>query len=563
MQRLYFFIFYLLFGFILAAQSTYAPLDPNYYHLIDRYEIKNKEFATSLFTANKPYLRKDIVAFIDTVKKNVSSVSTTDQFNFKYLTLDSWEWMDSAEYNYKSKEPILKYFYRSKTDLFHVKTKDFQVHINPVLYLAVGADEDASGTPFINTRGVEIRGMVDKKVGFYSFLGENQIIFPGYVQNYVDSLGVVPHEGFWKTFKENGVDFFTPRGYITFKATEHIQFQFGHGKNFIGNGYRSLILSDFSANYLYLKINTKVWRFNYMNLFTNMIADVFRTPNSGLASGDFPEKFMSLHHLSLNITDNLNIGFFEAIVFGRQDSLGNNQFELDYLNPVIFFRAIEQQGGSPDNALLGVDAKWNFLNKFSVYGQFFLDEFLLENIREGNGWWGNKFGGQLGGKYIDVFGVKNLDAQLEYNFARPYAYSHTSNFTNYSNYRQALAHPLGANFKEIVAIGRYQPLPRLSLTGKLIMADYGADDENSNYGQNILLDFATREMDFNNETGQGIDTNLTLLDLTASYHLKYNLFIDIKQVFRELDSGIEARDISSSFTSFAVRWNIRQRVHEF
>ncbi|MCZ6692409.1 MAG: hypothetical protein O6939_00765 [Bacteroidetes bacterium] len=558
----------ILIGFIiflsnyLGAQGTYAPLNPDYYYLLDRFEIKQGKFGPDNFSTVKPYQRQTIVRKLDTLQSKGVPLSSRDRFNLNYLYQDSWEWAGEGEFY--SQKPFLKHIYKSKSDFYHVKTKDFDLHLNPVLHLGVGIDADAEGTPFINTRGVEFRGMIDEKVGFYSFLGENQAIFPGYVQRYIDSTSVIPHEGFWKTFKDNGVDYFTPKGYITFNASRHIGFQFGYDKNFIGDGYRSLILSDFSSNYLFLKINTQVWRIQYTNLFTNKIADVIPVPGGGLSGGgDFPEKYMSLHRLGINVTDNIHIGLFEAIVFGRQDTLGNNPFKLVYLNPIIFYRAIEQQGGSPDNALLGLDFKWNFAHKFSVYGQFVVDEFLLENLREGNGWWGNKFGLQIGGKYIDVGGIENFDLQLEYNLVRPYAYSHLSNFTNYSNYQQPLAHPLGANFSEFLIVGRYQPLNRLQLTGKLIVSNKGEDDQGSNFGGNILLDNRTREQDFNNEIGQGISTDLTFFDFTTSYQLKHNLFLDVKFIYRDLNSEIDLRDLTSTYTAFAVRLNVPQRLHEF
>ena len=37
----------------------------------------------------------------------------------------------------------------------------------------------------------------------------------------------------------------------------------------------------------------------------------------------------------------------------------------------------------------------------------------LSEVKAGNGWWGNKYGLQLGAKYIDAFSIKNLDLQLE------------------------------------------------------------------------------------------------------------------------------------------------------
>ena len=66
-------------------------------------------------------------------------------------------------------------------------------------------------------------------------------------------------------------DYFDARGYITFNATKYIDIQFGYDKNFIGNGYRSLFLSDCGNSYLFLKLNTRIWKFNYQNLFMELM----------------------------------------------------------------------------------------------------------------------------------------------------------------------------------------------------------------------------------------------------------------------------------------------------
>mgnify|MGYP006208617631 CR=1 FL=1 len=203
------------------------------------------------------------------------------------------------------------------------------------------------------------------------------------------------------------MDFLQARGYITFEATKSINLQFGHDRFFIGNGYRSLILSDFAPPSLFLKGNVKVWKLNYLFLLNQMTADN-RIPR-GTGDQGYPNKFVALHHLSLNIGSKLNIGVFESVVFSPDDSLNTDHFRLEYLNPIIFYRAIEQQNGSSDNVMLGFDFKYNAARHLSFYGQFVLDEFVIDNIRAGNGWWANKFAVQAGGKYIDAFGVSNLD----------------------------------------------------------------------------------------------------------------------------------------------------------
>ena len=74
------------------------------------------------------------------------------------------------------------------------------------------------------------------------------------------------------------------------------------------------------------------------------------------------KKYAAMHHLDVNVTKWLNIGLFEGVIFGRKD-----HFEFGYLNPIIFYRSIEQQNGSYDNSVAGIDFKANMLQTSSSY----------------------------------------------------------------------------------------------------------------------------------------------------------------------------------------------------
>lgn len=546
------------------AQSSFAPLNEDYYHNIDRYEVKAGALSPFFFTNVKPYKRSDIVSFLDSADAAGLISSSVDRFNYDYYRNDSWEFSHAGTSD-SERKPFLKYFYRKKADLFHVDEKHFDLHVNPVLLLSVGKDNRRDDMVYYNTRGVEVRGMIDKKVGFYSYFSDNQGVLPGYVWDGMTENPVIPHEGFWKDFKgSKGVDFFQARGYITFEATKHINVQFGHDRFFLGNGNRSLIYSDFSPPAWFIKADVKVWKLNYFFLLNQMTADVIGS-RGGLRSvdGGYPNKFTALHHLSINLGRKLNIGVFEAVVFSPDDSTGTDHFRLDYLNPIIFYRAIEQQNGSSDNVLLGMDFKWNAVRKLSFYGQFVLDEFVLKEIRDGNGWWANKFAVQMGGKYIDAFGVSNLDLQGEFNLVRPYTYSHGTNYGSYSSYRQPIAHPLGANFYETTGILRYQPLPKLAVVGKLSYAIHGRDTTGVNWGGNILKSNRSLQRTYGNEIGQGVRTEVMFGTLTVSYMLKHNLFIDAGITLRRSQSAVEQFDNNTILSSFALRWNIARRLYEF
>ncbi|TGE26195.1 hypothetical protein E5K02_15400 [Hymenobacter metallicola] len=545
--------------------STYVPLDQDIYRLIDRYAIKyGPDSLGDPYTAVRPYHRAGVARLAERTLNDsarAASLSAADRFNAEYLARDNWNYLAQGAALNESKKSFLTYFYRNQSDLFHVQTPDFTLRVNPVVHFQLGKDSDSDGLRYINTRGVQVEGTVDERLGFYTFVADNQMAVPEYVLNRIARDTIVPHEGYWKPFKNNPgqYDFLSARGYLTYAATKHINVQLGHDRNFIGNGYRSLILSDYSAPYFFLKLNTRIWKFNYQNLFAELTAD--RKEQDQI----YPKKYMALHHLSLDVTPTFNVGVFESVMFAR----GRGRFELQYLNPIIFYRSIEQQVGSEDNAILGLDFKWNILRRGQLYGQVVLDELVVSNVRAGNGWWANKQAFQLGGKYIDVAGIRNLDVQAEFNYIRPYTYQHEDRFRNYQHYRQPLAHPMGANLYELLGIVSYQPLPRLNVVAKAFYVKQGLDLENKdveaqNYGSNVLKTYNTRVQEYGNTVGQGNTTKLAHLDLTASYQVKHNLWLDAKQIVRRQTGTVEAvGNGTETFASVSLRWNIAQRLHEF
>ncbi|MBC7891216.1 MAG: hypothetical protein H7Y12_03305 [Sphingobacteriaceae bacterium] len=547
-----------LFNGVVWAQSrgVFIPLNAEYYHLIERYEIRSGQFGSGFHGQVKPYRRRDVVQLAERVEVDPALPrSEADRFNLQYLQNDSWEWaIDTLAAT--SRRPLLKTFYRKKADFFSTRNDDFEVHLNPVFYGSTGLGDDVPNGGYVNTRGIEVRGSVGKKLGFYSYLADNQLRMPGYFTDRVKATNALPNEGFYKTYRGDSstYDFYTVRGYVTFDPLRQLNVQFGHDKVFIGTGLRSVILSDFSSPFLFLKATTQLGPVQYQNLF----AEIINNQIPGLPYGELaPKKFLAFHHLSVNIGKHVNVGVFEAVVHSRGKDQG--YFDLRYLNPVIFYRAIEGEKNSPDNVLLGLDFRANILRRFSLYGQLMLDEFKFDEAFNGKGWWGNKVAAQAGLKYIDVLGIRNLDLQGEFNLARPYTYQHLSDRTNYVAYNQPLAHPLGANFVEFTGVARYQPLPRLNLTATYVAAQSGANRNGQNWGNNPLEPYTTRILDYGNRITQGQKTNLTLLDAVVSYQVKHNVFVDVRHLRRFQDATGDRFDRNTVFTSVALRINIAQR----
>lgn len=567
MKRLLFFTLSACLSLQIFAQSPFLPYNRDTYHKLDRLEIKalGKQ---QLFTTQKQYTRQEVTDFILRVENedSLQQLTKVDLANIAYLKDDNWSYMPDTIQEMNAKKPVLKYFYRNKADLYHVHVKDFDLHLNPVLQFTGGKDIANGEKLFVNTRGLELSGVIDERVAFYTFLGENQVNFPNYVDSWIfrNNKSAIPGENYWKSQDKSTYDFLTARGYISFNFTKHINASFGYDRQFVGNGFRSLILSDFSGSYPFLKLQTKIWKFKYTVLWADLVSNIAAQKNGVPRDGVYPRKFLAHHHLSIDLFKNFNIGVFESIINSNGDSSAKAAYDITYFNPIIFYRSIEQNLGSNGNALLGLDYKWNLWKRISLYGQITLDEFLYKNMIARNGWWANKYGIQFGGKYIDAFGLKNLDLQGEINYVRPYTYSHTERSSSYSNYNQPLAHPNGANFREMIGILYYQPHAKLFLTGKAIYTEIGYDSSNVNYGQNILApNSSSRPREYGNVIGQGAKSQIAYLDLTISYMLKHNFYLDLQGTYRKEVNQVAALSQNTTALLFGVRWNVAQRRSDF
>lgn len=438
----------------------------------------------------------------------------------------------------------------------------FHLRVNPLLNLKYGNQQDSEEPYFLNQRGVELRGGFDDRVYVSMNILESQAQFPEYVRQWFDQRQALPGAGLVKSYSDDlfgvnkGYDFLLSQGHVGFNFTPHIGAQIGYGRNFIGNGYRSVLLSDFSNNYFFLKLNWEIWKFHFQNIFGELsVSSANDTPDGTLV----PKKYFAAHHLSINLTPSLNVGLFEAVVFNRQ-----NQFELQYLNPVVLYRTVEHGLGSPDNVLIGLDGKWNFLRRFQLYSQLMIDEFVFKELFvERRGWWANKFALQTGLKYIDVAGIDHLDLQLEFNTARPYTFTHTDSISSYAHYRTPLGHPLGANFREWVGIIRYQPVPRLQVQARMIRALTGEDGNNTNWGGNILLSSRRIQQTYGNEIGQGVKTSIDILGVDLSYQLFHNVFLDVQYFQRRKDSADNTRDRTDRYAGGGLRVNLANWRQDF
>lgn len=341
---------------------------------------------------------------------------------------------------------------RSK-NLISLHRGNLELYINPLLHWAAAFNTETSdwvgqgkGISFLsaNTRGVQVKANIGDKFSFYSDFRENQSFFVDYVDDYIRQQVVVPGVGVPRKYEGIGHDFSSVSGYLSFAPLRFMNVQLGHGKHFVGEGYRSLLLSDNSYYYPYLKFSLEFSTFKYYLLFSEFLQ--FETDYWGYSSGELAyrnRKHGAFHYLSWIPHPRFELGLFEGTVWKTSDTATVRQFDWGYFNPLILGHTLQNGLDNENNVVLGLNLKFKVSEQIQLYGQAMLDGTQKFD----------KYGYQTGIKVFDAFHNKlkgqNLFLQAEYNHATPYSYAHDTPRQSYTHLNQPLAHPLGADFSEL------------------------------------------------------------------------------------------------------------------
>lgn len=449
--------------------------------------------------------------------------------------------------------------------LIQLNKKDFKFTIDPLMNFEYGRDKGSNyeKNSWINTRGILVNASVGKRISISTSFYENQASFYDYRYDRIVELGnsVIPGQGQGKAYGDSAAqtkDYAWAEAYVSFQPNKFFTLQFGHGKNFIGDGYRSLFLSDNSFNYPFFKIVTDVWNIKYVNLWAQ-----FQDLTTKYAYGTpYDKKWGSFNYIDWSVTKWLNIGFFEAVIWANADSTGHRGFDINYANPVIFTRPVEFSVGSSDNALMGMSAKITLFKNQILYGQFMIDEFKWSEFSSGSGWWGNKWSVQAGYKTYDLFDIKHLDIQSEFNLVRPYMYSHLSTTTNYGHYNQPLAHPLGSNFWESVSFLKYS-YKRLFFEGSFSYALHGSDTAGLNYGNDIWEPYTSHEQEYNNYIGQAEKVTLKYVNLQLAYLVNPSTDLNVYVNYTHRSEVSATMDLQQSLFTFGIRTSLGNFYYDF
>ncbi|WP_107037365.1 hypothetical protein [Brumimicrobium mesophilum] len=395
------------------------------------------------------------------------------------------------------------------------KYKDNYLHIFPVVNVLGSFKNDGNSTYSANFgAGLGITTQLSKKFYARLLLTGNAFQREGSNLDYSSIF----RSDFWEESNNSTTLSIQPRFRMSFSPYEFLNIQAGVDQHFIGQGNRSMLLGDYGAPYPFVQLRTKIWKLEMVNIYQ------FFKENENT---QLTRKFASTHFFNFNATDRFQIGVFETVVFAPKDTLLNRGYEVEYLNPFLFYRPTEYGLGSQDRLLIGLNTSYQF-DRFMVYGQFALDEFVLKELVDRTRWWANKYSGQIGIKGKRNLTKGQLRWQTELNFARPFTYSHINESTNYGNQGRPLAHPLGSNFVEIYTQSSMHFNSNFTLTGRFFFVQQGGADGNDSisYGSDVYQSYTDRPKEYGYKIGGDGQVNRFHFSVEGSYRISEKLMID-------------------------------------
>jgi hypothetical protein len=436
--------------------------------------------------------------------------------------------------------------------LFVIDEPDFKLASSFLYKFEKGKDEFSDRDLSFNTRGVFVEGIIGDKTYFFSSFFENQTFFTDYINDYVRKHGVTPGFGRVKGFDEGGYDYSSASGFVSYQAFPNLNFQIGNGKHFVGEGYRSLLLSDMAFFYPYLKITFTKNKFQYTSIFSSF-QEVSGYDNLERVHS---RKAATFNFLNYIISKHIQIGLFEGIIWESTGENKTSSFNGNMLNPVWGSRVLQFGLDDKNNIILGAQTKISPQKNTQLYFQFLLDKYGVNNSDK-------RTGLQSGFKLFDIFGIKNLYIQGEYNKVRPYAYSSSTSNQHYSYFNQPLAHPMEANFSELIAILHYS-VKNIFIEIKINRITAGIEQDSLFYGSNIFHPYT-------NPLPQDADIKIFQGNKIQINHLfiKFGYLIN-KKTNMQIYMGINKRDFlqnntnqPSNYLFFGLRTALFNEYYDF
>lgn len=442
--------------------------------------------------------------------------------------------------------------------------------LDPYLDAGISQSNKKDNTALNFSAGINMQGVFNNKFSFNLGVITNINQYPKYIDSAIfvkynrydptSNKYIIPGENAATLHNNNRFTYTNFNFNLTYTPNKYFLIAGGYGKNFLGDGYRSLLLSDNSNNSPYVRLQARLWKLTYNVLYNRYTNNFWYEVN-----GQPQPKYSTTHYLGFN-AKKFQIGLFDEVTWLAKDTNFSRGFDVQYLNPLIFIRPSEFTVGSPDNAMIGINVKYKIYKKGFLYGQLALDDLNLQRSLDSNKqFYGNKYALQLGIWNEDIFNVKGLSYRFEWNGVRPYTYGHGvgGNISlNYTHYYQSLTDPFGANFHEFISLFNYSNERWYASLEDM----YTIRGENPGVFYNNGEDLWGGELgipQYGSKTLQGIKTKYFFNQLTVGYlaNPANRLGIETSLMYRSRKSSMVKQ--SELYFSFGIKTSLYNVYHDF
>jgi hypothetical protein len=431
---------------VAVGQFMLTPINPEQSALVDAYIAKSDQ--RSDFGV-EPYLLE---------MKLLDSIFDADTKNWERREYNSW---------------VMRKL--KNEHLIEVHSDDFHLQGDAAFNLEGSNYLDAQGRrAYTNTRGYVFNGTIGKRIFFHTTFFENQSIFPNYMDSVVSdrgefnekggsnflSRGSVPGYGRWKSFtrykSSYDYDYTLATGSFGVVLNRHSYLQFGHEKQFVGHGHRSLLLSDASSPFPFLKAQIGFWdnRITYTTTYA-VLQSLERISDKGYANKEntFKRLGARFSYLSFQPSGWFSFGLFDGTTWTWRKN--SSPGSIEYYSPHGWLYT----GNGIRNHITGLNGQVTLFKMLQGYGQYAL------NIK------GSGQAAQVG---LRLFGpIRNMNLRIEYNKVGQGFYFYAEDSTNtilideplqsgtnaldyYQHNDLMLGHPIGVALDEFILKMNYR-----------------------------------------------------------------------------------------------------------
>ncbi len=155
--------------------------------------------------------------------------------------------------------------------LIRVTDKDYTFYMDYLPDLQYGKEFKEPKTVWLNTRGYQLGGTIGSNFFFYTSGYENQGKFANYETDYINKVGMIPGQSYDKSYGKDTKDWSGVTALIGYMPSKSITIALGQDKTFIGDGYRSVLLSDYAVAYPLLRFTADLGKHvQYMAMWAYM-----------------------------------------------------------------------------------------------------------------------------------------------------------------------------------------------------------------------------------------------------------------------------------------------------